>query len=125
VSITDLGLDLDPNSPTYKDLKLVNGDVATVTGTQGILQNILQTLSIWLGEWFMDNTIGVDYFGTVFAKNPDQRRINALFINQILSVAGVQTLISYSFQADYLTRKLNISFSAQTTQGIVNYSGVL
>src|SRR4029077_4743012 len=103
-SMTDLALDTNPNSLTFKDLKIVNGDLVLVDGTAGIMQNILQTLKIFLGEWFMDNTLGIDYFGSILVKNPNQAIINAIFINQILSVPGVTALTAYKFTPNFLTR---------------------
>jgi hypothetical protein len=123
--MTDIALDLNPTSPTYRDVKRVAGDLLIVDGTQAILQNILQTIGIFKGEWFLNNTIGIDYFGSVLVKNPNPAAINAIFQSQILNVAGVLSLTAYSFVPNYTTRQLNISFTAQTTQGIINYAGLI
>jgi hypothetical protein len=121
----DIALDNNPLSTTYKDITIVNGDLPTVSGTAAILQNILQTLSVFLGEWFLNTNLGIDYFGSVLTKNPSQKIINAIFINQILSVPGVTNLTAYSFAVNAATRSIAIAFTAQTTQGIVNYTGTL
>lgn len=128
----DIALDLDKASPNYNDLRVVSGDLALVGATndrtdqgQAILQNILQTLRVFLGEWFMDLTIGVDYFNQILVKNPDQSKIDAIFLALIGRVAGVQTINSYSFSPNFLTRQLSAHFSVTTTQGIVNYQGLV
>ncbi len=122
--MSDIALDLDPVSPTYLDLYLVDNDLAmTTTVTQGILQDILQRLRVFYGEWFLDNTIGIPYFTQILIKNPDQASIDALFQNEILGVPGVQALVSYSFRTNFALRTLTISFTAQTTSGVVNYQG--
>lgn len=123
--MADIALDLDPNSPTYRDVKMSGGDLQIVDGKEAILQNILQRLRIYLGEWFMDNTKGIDYFNQILVKNPQQSKIDAIIINQILSVPGVTLLTNYSFSTNFVTRVLLINFKCQTTSGIVQYSGQL
>jgi len=123
--LADIALDLDPNSPTYRDVKMSGGDLQIVDGKEAILQNILQRLRIYLGEWFMDNTKGIDYFNQILVKNPQQSKIDAIIINQILSVPGVTLLTNYSFSTNFVTRVLLINFKCQTTSGIVQYSGQL
>lgn len=128
--MVDISLDLDPASPTYGDILFgATGDLvltsdANPNGTDPVVQLILQTLFIFLGEWFMDLTIGIDYFGQILIVNPDQNAIDAIFINQILSVQGVDTLLAYSFTPNFLTRQLQIAFKVMKTNGVVvSYSG--
>lgn len=121
----DISLDLDPSSPTYGDLLIVDGDLVINSGIGGIQQDILTRLRTYLGEWFLDNTIGMPYFQQILLKNPDQSKIDAAFINMIMGTPGVISLVSYSFATDFVLRTLTVSFVAQTTQGTVDYSGVI
>lgn len=123
--MTDIALDMDPTSPTFKDLKIVDGDLVLVDGLDGIQQNIMQSLKIFKGEWFMDNSLGLDYFGQILVKNPNQRVIDAIFLNAILSVPGVTAVTAYTFEPNFVTRQLFVTFTVQTTNGIVNYAGAL
>jgi hypothetical protein len=123
--VSDIALDLDGGSPNYLDLKIVDGDLVLTESTEAIRQHILQRLRSFLGEWFMDNTIGLPYFQQILVKNPDQSKIDALFINQILGTPGVIQLNTYAFKPDFVNRKLEIAFSAQTTTGTVDYAGAL
>ena len=121
----DLSLDL-----TNNDLKIFNNDLVLTSdidpnGQNPILQDILQRMRLFLGEWFLDNTKGVPYFQQIFVKNPDMSKIEAIFIELILSTSGVDSLIDYSFSSNSSTRRFEISFSAQTTKGVVDYSGTL
>jgi hypothetical protein len=123
--VSDLSLDL----PT-RDLLVIDNDLVLTSdvdpnGTNSILQDILQRLRLFLGEWFLDNTQGVPYFQQVFVKNPQMSKIEAIFIEVILSTSGVDSLIEYSFKTVPTTRRFEISFSAQTTKGVVDYSGTL
>jgi hypothetical protein len=126
--MVDISLDLDPASPNYKDLLILDNDLVLTSdadprGTNNILQDIVQNLSFFLGEWFLDNTKGIPYFQQILIKNPDQSKIDGFMINTILGTPGVLQLLSYSFQANYAQRILNVTFSAMTTSGKVNYSG--
>lgn len=124
--MTDLALDLDKDSATYQDLQLVNGDlVLTGDGATAILQDVLTALRMFYGEWFLNLAEGVDYYGTILVKNPDQGKINAAFIAEIRNVPGVTSINTYSFKTAFTSRKLSIKFSLQTTAGKVDYTGTL
>lgn len=126
----DFSLDLNPLSPNYRDLRFVNGDLVLTAdvnpaGTNPILQDVLQRLRMFLGEWFLDNTQGVPWWQKIMTKNPKQSDIDAILQNVILGTPGVQLLTNYSSLVDRATRRLTITFVCQTTNGNVNWSGIL
>lgn len=122
----DLALNLDPNSGTFRDLSLTaSNDLATVDLAAGTKQDILTALRVYLGEWFLDTTVGVPYYQTIFVKNPDQALVNAAFINTISKVPGVIAITAFSTTTNSLTRLMEISFTVRTTSGIIDYSGFL
>lgn len=128
--MADLSLDLSPASPTYKDFLVVSGDLiltadAESGGNNPVEQDIVQRISMFLGEWFMDNTQGTPWFQQILVKNPDQSNIDGIFRNIILGTPGVVSLTSYQFTADTAKRTLSVKYSALTTSGKVNYNGVL
>lgn len=128
--MADLSLDLNKTSGTYKDLLLLDGDLvltadADSRGANNILQNILQRMSFFLGEWFLDNTQGLPWFQQILVKGPDQSKIDAIFQNAIMGTPGVTQLLSYTFTPNTTARTLNVTFVAMTTSGKVNYSGNL
>jgi hypothetical protein len=128
--MVDLSIDLTPTSATYKDLLVTEGDLtltsdANPNGTNPVLQDIIQRIQFFLGEWFLDSTQGVGWFQQILVKNPDQPTVDAIFQNVILGTPGVNQLSSYSFTPNFTTRTLNVSFIAVTTSGTVNYNGVV
>lgn len=124
--MADLALDLDPISPNFGDLLLVEGDLEiTPTTLYGIQQHILQRLRVYLGEWYLNTTIGLPYFQQILVKNPIQANIDAVFQTAIVQTPGVIALTSYSFSPNFLARQLTITFSALTTNGQVDYSGLI
>ena len=131
--MADLSLNLNPSivgTLPYRDLLIVNNDLCLTSdsnplGTNNVLQDILQNLNFFLGEWFMNNTYGVPWFQQILVKNPDQAKVEGLLMNTILGTPGVQQLLSYSFKVIRATRLLQCSFSVMTTSGVVNYSGTV
>ena len=124
--MSDLLLDLDPDSANYGDFLLTNNDLTIVTDQKlGIEQFILQRLRTYLGEWFMDLSIGVDYFGQILLKNPDIADIDAIIQTTILQTPGVNELVAYSFNPNFQTRVLSLAFTVNTISGVVNYQGAL
>lgn len=124
--MADLSLDLNPVSPNLGDLLVQNGDlVITPTTLYGIQQHILQRLRIYLGEWYLNTLIGVPYFQQILVKNPIQADIDAIFRTTITQTPGVTALTSYSFAPNFPARQLTVAFSALTTNGQVDYSGLI
>lgn len=122
----DLALDLDPNSPTYRDIYFTpTNDLATVTERAGILQDVLTAIQVYLGEWFLDQSVGMPYYQVIYVKNADEATVNAAFINQILAVPGVTALTRFSFTPNATNRAPGISFTFDTISGTVDYSGFL
>ena len=129
--MSDISLDLSNQaSTTYKDLLIVESDLvltadADPSGTNPILQNLLQRLSFIQGEWFMDNTLGIPYFQQILVKRPDQSKIETIIQRTILTTPGVTQLLSFSASANTVNRILTVSFSCLTTSGPVSYSGAI
>jgi hypothetical protein len=113
--MSDLAID------TSGDIKVTEGDVSRTTGIDAIRQHLEIRLRAFRGEWFLDERIGVPYFDNVFKKNPDLTVLNAVFTKAILDTPGVNSLNSLTFEL--VGRQLNISFSALTDEGVLDYSG--
>lgn len=128
--MADISLDLNQGSGTYKDFLIVDGDLVMTSdsdsnGTNPILQDVLQRISLFQGEWFMDNTAGVPYYQQVLIKNPDLSKIDAIILNTILDTLGILQVNSYSFTPNFAARTLKIAFKAQSTSGPIDYSGTI
>jgi|WetSurMetagenome_2_1015567.scaffolds.fasta_scaffold200359_1 hypothetical protein len=131
--MADLSLDLKPadiGTIQYNDLLIVNGDLTLTldsnpNGTNPVLQNILQILRFYYGEWFLDNTKGIPWFQQILVKNPSLAKIESILINGILGVPGVTQLTEFTLTPNFAQRTLKISFKCITTKGVVIYSGNL
>jgi hypothetical protein len=108
-----------------RDLKLdANGDVAiesgggvVVSGRDAIAQRLRVRLRMFRGEWYLDERLGIDYFGQVLVKSPDLQVVASIIRRAILTTEGVIRLTSYAQSLDKGSRRLSVTFSAVTTTG--------
>lgn len=116
-------LDLALNVKTH-DIAL-NGDVMFIDDVERVAQQIKIQLLTFLGEWFLDVTHGVPYLEYVLVKNPNFTLIRELFREQILKVDGVSNLVSIDIDFESATRKMLLSYEAETEYGMIVRKEVL
>ena len=102
--MSDIKLDLEPGSPTYGDILIENGEIVLVDGKEAILQDILQTLRTFLEEWFLDLSVGVPWLQQILVKNPNLNHVDALLIDAIGGVPGVDQITFFQSELDPKTR---------------------
>lgn len=135
--MVDIALDLipsDEDTSKYRDLLVENGDlVLTADAYQSppsyspnpVVQDILQRVRFFAGEWFLDNTQGLPYFQQILVKNPNQYTIDGLFLYTLMNTPGVISVNQYSISINSTTRVLSISFRCTTSTGTISYSGAV
>lgn len=126
--MVDISLDLNKNSATYNDILITNNDItltsdANSNGANPVLQDILQRLRFYLGEWFLDNTQGIPWIQQILIKNPNISGVEAILMNTIVGTPGVTQLTDFTASFNTAQRIFSVSFKCITTQGVVIYSG--
>lgn len=116
----DLALD-----PQTGDLLLTAGDLSLVSDLEAIRQEILIRLQFLRGSWFLDTTAGLPYFESILVKSPNLAAIRTLFNNEILSVTGVNAILSLTLDFDRKSRKLTVTYSVSTDVGQLDSNMVL
>lgn len=81
--------------PTTGDLSVSSTGVVRLTS--GVLETIAQRLRIklrtFMGEWFLDTTVGVPYYQDILGvKNPDLGVIASIFRRQLLADPDVDSV---------------------------------
>lgn len=108
-------------SESTNDLELVNGDLALTANDDAIRQHIVQRLRTFLGEWFLDLSVGVPYFQDVLVKNPNVQVVDGVLKQTILDTPGVIELMTFELDFDAGTRKLKVDCSVRTQNGMIDF----
>ncbi|MBU6429422.1 MAG: hypothetical protein KGR26_10455 [Cyanobacteria bacterium REEB65] len=101
--------DLDLSGSTLNLTDDASGDTAT--------QAVGIRLKLILGEWFLDTRIGMDYFGTVFVKNPNLAAIEAMIQAAILDTPSIARIVNFSQVFDRTARQLTVTCTLLDDEG--------
>jgi len=108
-----LGTTTTPVSSTIRRM----GSQFTTTTSENLAQRIKIKLQTFFGEWFLDGTIGVDYFGQIFGKNRSKQSVDAIFQSEILKEREVLQITSFNSTLNQQTRVYSLVFEVKTRDG--------
>jgi hypothetical protein len=111
--------------PVVNDIAVVNYDFMLVDGIDQIRQKIKIRLQFFLGEWFLDTSIGVPFWNEVHLKNPNKVKVDAALKATILDTPGVNSLTAYDSTFDVASRTLTVNFTVDTIYGELTISEAL
>jgi len=118
--INSLALDSDG------DLKIENNTLSFVDGIDYVAQCLKIRLQFFLGEWFLNTTLGVPYFQEILVKNPNRIAVNNYIQMTILNSPNIQKITQYNADFDVgQTRQLRVQFSAITDYGELNFNELI
>lgn len=111
----DIKLDEDTG-----DIAFTNGE-STVTsiGAEDLAQRLRIRLNTFQGEWFMDNTLGIDWWNRVMGKNRSKMAVDALIQDAILKEPDALQIVSYTSSIS-TDRKFSCSFRVRTEDGAIS-----
>lgn len=101
------------------DLAVVNGDFAVAGGdtdlvnTAAVMQAIKIRVRFFLSEYYLDESIGVDWLGQILIKNPDPLVVRELLRAAIAGVPDVVEVLSTELVNDG-DRRAHIDFTVRT-----------
>jgi hypothetical protein len=93
------------------DLAIENFDLRLTSDEEAVGQRLKQTLLLFKGEWFLDQDIGVPYYGDILGTKNSIDAIRAVLINAIQDVEGVKEIVEFSLAMNDATRILDIKIS--------------
>lgn len=103
------------------DLLFENYDLVLIDKEEYLQQKIKIKLMFFYKEWFLDTTKGVDFYGTVFVKNPNINSIDNMFKVSILDIDEIIELLSFTSDYNPSTRKYSINFKVNSIYGEISY----
>jgi hypothetical protein len=109
--------------PINHDLVVENFQLRlTQSNSEFVSQKITQRLKHFEGEWWLDPTKGVPYFGTILIKRPDTGLVRNILFNVVADTIGVEEVVTFEVNYDKSSRTYSVSFEARITEGeiIVN-----
>ena len=99
------------------DLDIVNFDLSLTDGSALTSQKIKQTLLLFQGEWFLNETIGMPYFTDILGKGNFLSRIETLYIRAIQEIPEVAEILEINLTQDNKARTLKIDFKVRDDNG--------
>lgn len=99
------------------DQLITDGDQILDAGQDGVLSDVLARWQMVKGEWYLDTSRGVDWFGVVLVKNPNLSDIRAEFVREALKAPGVVAVLLFEGTVDAATRTLDAQFQIQDNLG--------
>lgn len=100
-------------------------DLLMISGPERVAQDLKIALLLFLGEYFANNAVGIDYFGSVLVKNPDRVLIESIFRAVASDVRDVTQVLYLNLQVERKLRKLGVAIMVQTPYGVVEFEAFL
>jgi hypothetical protein len=113
-------LALDDDGDLYLD---ENGDLAGVSGVDGIASDLRSRLQTFLGEYTWNTAIGLPWLQEILGERPPRSRIEELVRTEALKTPGVISIDD--FTATGSGRTLAVTFRASTDLGQVITASLL
>jgi hypothetical protein len=101
--------------------RLLSGnDYAIADGLPAVGQGIATRVKLYRGEYWLDESLGVEWFGKVLVKNPNPLVIRAEIAAAIAAQPDVSTVRGVSYTFDARTRSAAVSYVAASTEGVAS-----
>ena len=82
-----------------------NGDFYGVAGRDATMQGARIRIGMILGEVYLDEEIGVDYFEVILVKDPDELLVRAEVEQQVLATPDITAVTGTQLEEDPVTRE--------------------
>lgn len=93
---------------------VVGNDFAPIAGAAAVPQGARIRAQQWLGEVFLDESLGVDYENRVLVKNPDPLEVRAEFAAAIGSTPDVTSVVAAALVGPDKARGASLSLQVAT-----------
>lgn len=88
----------------------------TTNLTEYVSQKIENTLSLFQGEWFLDQEAGIPYYDRILIKGADLNDVNSIFIAAVSSIPEVDEIVEFDTTYDNSLRKYTVTFKVMASE---------
>ncbi len=81
------------------------------------VQRVTVTLDVFLGEYFLDQRIGIPYFRDVLIHKPNAATVQGVFEKAILNTPGIVQIDNLTVALDTKKRRGSLNFTAHFDDG--------
>lgn len=92
---------------------------------EALRQHLEVKFQIFLGEWFLDTSVGVPYFEEVFVKRASFVVVQQVLKEVISTTNGVKSITRFEFDYDNPTRQAVLSFDVDTIYGSISFNQIV
>ncbi len=104
------------------DIDVTNNEVTLTEGLDAIRQHLQCRYRTFLGEWFLDTSIGVPYYQEILTKQPTFQLVQSVLKAVALETPGVTDLTEFTFDYDPVKRWFTLALACLTTEGQIDFS---
>ncbi|HMW08366.1 MAG TPA: hypothetical protein PK079_25975 [Leptospiraceae bacterium] len=99
-----------------RDLILSNNKFTLVDNDDSLMQQITNQVTMWLGEWFANTTIGIDYIGFENKKFSDKEIVSSV-TQSLYKNPNVSLVNSVIVSRNLAERKITLDANIETVEG--------
>ncbi len=97
--------------PGSNNLAISNHKVRmTESLSEEVAQKLFIKFRFFLGEYYLDTSVGIDFFGQILVKNPNIRLIQSIFRAKLAETPGVGEVKNLKILYNKITRELGVSW---------------
>lgn len=104
------------------DLKVTDNSLSLVTAADAIRQHLQVRFGLFLGEWFLNEELGVPWFRDVLVKKPSFVVVQETLKGVILDTPGVLEIERFEFDYAAASRVATLSFTCLSTEGFIDFT---
>ena len=103
-------------NPDTGDVVFINGEAPVTQRTATVVaQRLRITLYTFLGEWFLDPTVGVPYYQQIFGKIRTKSAVDLIFQQIITDDPDVIEILTFESTLDNANRGYSMTFQVRVS----------
>lgn len=107
------------------DLVIETNSFVPIDGREAIKQHLAVRFGIFFPEFRYDTSVGVPYYQDILVKNPQFVVVQEVLKKTVLDTPGITDLIDFSFEFVSGTRDAQLTFRAQSIEGIIDFNQIV